>query len=427
MRKRRVVILGGGFGGLAAARALRRFDGEVVIVDQTNHHLFQPLLYQVATAGLSGSDIAQPIRSILRGQANCSIHMATAVGIDLARRIVRFDVRQYELDFDYLVIALGVQTNWFGHADWSKHALGLKSLDDAYKVRDRLLAAFERAENFSDQPDQLQRELSVVVIGGGPTGVEMAGACAELARRALKPEYRMANLSQTRVTLIDAGPRVLSTFDPDLSARAAADLAHMGVTILNNTRVEEIGDRYVIASGKRYDAATIIWAAGVVAPAITRDLAAPTVTPPVTLDRAGRITVGTDCAIPGHSHVFAVGDIAAMTDAKGIPTPGLAQGAMQMGTHAARVILADAAGNRTSVPPFIYRDKGSMATIGRSRAVAHIGNFKSGGTVAWLLWLAIHLLFLIDLRSKLTVLLKWIAAYLFYKPTSRLISPQRPA
>ena len=417
MRKRRVVILGAGFAGIACARALARFDGEVVVVDKTNHHLFQPLLYQVATAGLSGSDIAQPVRTILRGQRNVNVHMAAVEAIDLARRLVTLDWKQYELEYDYLVIALGVETNYFGHDEWAKHALGLKTLADAAAIRDRLLRAFERAENLTNDPIERQRQLTAAVIGGGPTGVEMAGAFAELAHRALRPEFKLANLAETRVVLVDAGERLLSTFAPELSARAKKDLERMGVTVKLGTRVEDIGDGYVIASGERIDAATIVWAAGVTAPMITRPLA----TQGVELDRTGRIAVGPDCAVAGRPNVFAAGDIANLTDLKGVAVPGVAQGGMQMGKYIGRVIMADVRGRRSKVPGFVYWDKGTMATIGRLSAVADVAGIKTGGFVAWLLWLVVHLLFLVDLRSKVTVLLKWVAAFVFYRPTGRVI------
>jgi len=417
MRPRRVVILGAGFAGVACAKALRKFDGEVVLVDRTNHHLFQPLLYQVATAGLSGSDIAQPVRTILRGQRNLHVHMAQVEEIDLAGRSVVFDFQRYRLEYDYLVIALGVRTNYFGHDQWAKHALGLKSLADAYAIRERLLAAFERAENLPDNHAERTRQLTTVVIGGGPTGVEMAGACVELGRRVLKPEFKSANLSETRVVLIDAGPRLLSTFDPELSERAKRDLERMGVQVKLGVRVEEIGEGYVIAGGERYEAATIVWGAGVSPPPLVKALGSQG----VALDKSGRIEVGTDCAVAGQRGVFAAGDIAGCTDSAGVRVPGLCQGAIQMGDHIGRVIMADVAGNREAVKPIKYRDKGTMATIGRSSAVADVGGWKTGGFVAWVLWLLVHLIFLIDLRSKMTVMLKWIAAYVFYKPTGRLL------
>lgn len=422
MRHRRVVILGAGFGGVACAKALRRFDGEVILVDRTNHHLFQPLLYQVATAGLSGSDIAQPIRTILRGQRNLHVHMASVEEIDLAARTVTFDFKRTRLDFDYLVIALGVVNNYFGRDDWARHAAGLKTLDDAYAVRDRLLRAFERAENLPDDPAERRRQLTTVVIGGGPTGVEMAGACAELARRALRPEFKLANLSEARVVLVDLAPRLLTSFHPSLSERALADLRAKGVEVRLSTRVDDIAEGLVVAGGEAIPAANIIWAAGVAATPLVRSLEAHG----VKLGPGGRIVVGPDTALPAYPCVFAIGDVAHCTDANGVITPGVAQGAIQMGRHVAKVILADLANARGSVPGFVYRDKGSMATIGRSSAVAEIGGLRLRGWMAWLAWLGLHLVFLVDLRSKLTVLLKWIAAYVFYRPTGRLVSaPQR--
>lgn len=421
MLQRRVVILGAGFAGVSCARSLRRFAGEVILVDRTNHHLFQPLLYQVAAAGLSGSDIAQPIRSILRGQKNLRVHMASVEAIDLASRTVTFDFMDRKLEYDYLVIALGVTTNYFGHDEWKKYAVGLKSLADAYVIRERLLGAFERAENLPGDIEGQRKQLTIVVIGGGPTGVEMAGACVELGRRVLLPDYHVADLTGTRVVLIDAGSRLLSTFDESLSARALRDLERMGVQVKLNTRVEEIGDGYVVAAGERIEAATIVWAAGVGPPALVRTLA----TQGVELDRSGRIVVGTDCAVAGHPNVFAAGDIASCIDGKGVRVPGLAQGALQMGAVIARVIRADLVGKRKEARPMVYRDRGEMATIGRSSAVADVAGIKAGGFIAWIMWLTVHLIFLIDLRSKLTVMLKWIAAYVFYQPAGRLLDAPR--
>ena len=433
MRPRRVVILGAGFAGIACAKRLSKFDGEVLIVDRTNHHLFQPLLYQVATAGLSGSDIAQPIRTVLRGQRNAHVHMSSVTAIDLATRTITFSFRDHKIEYDWLVIALGVQTNYFGNDHWAKHALGLKSLADANLVRDRMLGAFERAENLIDSPAERIAQTTIVVIGGGATGVEMAGACIELARRALRPEYRRANLADVTVHLVDSGSRLLSTFDETLSARAKADLEAMGVTVHLNTRVGEVGDGYVIMtkSGdatsvvspqapQRIEAATIIWAAGVCAPPLTGTLGVP-------LDRAGRIIVDVNGRVGTQREVFAAGDIAACSDARGKLVPGVAQGAMQLGDHIGKLILCEErtriqiGGASPARKGFTYFDKGSMATIGRSKAVAEIGSFKTGGILAWVLWLAVHLIFLVDLRSKLTVLLKWSAAYLFYRPSGRLI------
>ncbi|MFZ4574703.1 MAG: NAD(P)/FAD-dependent oxidoreductase [Phycisphaerales bacterium] len=421
MRSRRVVILGAGFGGIACAKALRRFDGEVVVVDRTNHHLFQPLLYQVATAGLSGSDIAQPVRTILRGQRNARVCMAAVERVDLAAREVVLEDGQGRIEYDYLVIALGVQTSYFGKDQWRPHTLGLKTLGDAHAIRDRVLGSYERAECLAADPRERARLLSSVVIGAGPTGVEMAGALAELARRALKSEFKLANLAEARVVLVDGGPRVLPTFPPELSARAQRDLERMGVRVVLNAMVSDIGAGYVVAGEERFDAATVIWAAGVAGPKLTGDLAAQG----VRVDRSGRVEVGPDLLVRGAEGVYAVGDIAACTDGAGARVPGVAQGAMQMGRHVGRVIAAAVDTQPNAVGAFVYRDKGTMATIGRTSAVADFGKTKVAGVVAWLMWLFIHLLFLIDLRSKLTVLLKWVAAYLFYRPSSRLIESGR--
>lgn len=419
----RVLILGAGFGGLACAKQLRRFPGEVVLVDRTNHHLFQPLLYQVATAGLSGSDVAQPVRTILRGQKNLTVHMAGVTATDLAARTVSIDFQDRTLAFDYLVIALGVTSNYFGHNEWATNALGLKTLADAYAIRARLLAAYERAENLAHEPQEQRVQLTTVVIGGGPTGVEMAGACVELARRVARPEFRVANLATARVVLIDAGDRLLSTFEESLSKRAKEDLERMGVEVMLSTRVGNIAERCVTTTdGTRIEAATIIWAAGVTPVPIARSLAAQG----LELDRSGRIVVGTDCATRAMPHVFAAGDIASCTDGAGVHIPGLAQGAMQMGRHVGKVIAADHAGSRGRVGPVVYRDKGEMATIGRSRAVADVRGFRTTGFLAWAVWLSVHLVFLIDLRSRISVMLKWIAAYAFYRPAGRLLDAPQP-
>ncbi len=356
--------------------------------------------------------------------------MAGVVAIEPLRRVVRLDFGGHELEYDYLVIAMGVTNNWFGHPEWAEHAMGLKTLHDAQTIRDQLLSAYERAENLPHDARERARQLTTVVIGAGPTGVEMAGACAELTRRVLKPEFRLANMAEARIVLIDAGPRVLATFDPVLSQRAAKDLAQMGVEVRLNTRVERIEQGAVIAANDRIEAQTIIWAAGVQAPSVTQGLL-----PHASLDRAGRIHVDALCRVkpnetqPGAADVlrgiYAVGDIAAMTDGAGVHVPAVAQGAMQAGGFVGRAILAEAAG-REAPPLFVYRDKGSMATIGRRRAIAQLGPFKAGGAVAWLLWLVVHLLFLVDLRSKVSVLLKWGSAYLLYRPTNRLIEDSAP-
>jgi NADH dehydrogenase len=420
-----VLVLGGGFAGLEACRALRGAPCEILLVDRQNHHLFQPLLYQVATAGLSGSDIAQPLRSMLAGQSNVQVHRATAVSIDLASRTVAFRDEPDPIEYDHLVLGLGLVTNWFGHASWSRYAIGLKTLHDAYRIRDRMLDAAEAAENLVDDPDERRRLLTTVVVGSGPTGVEMAGAMAELGRREIETEYRIVRAHQLRIVLVSADDRPLSSFHPELSRRTLDDLRSLGVDVRLSSPVRDLREGEVVLDGETIAAHTIVWAAGVRAPSIVHGLGVP-------LDRVGRILVEPDCSLPGHPNVFAVGDLAAMRVDPGDPggpgdpasrfVPGVAQGAMQSGAHVGRTIRDRLRGGAVSVRPFRYQDRGSMATIGRAKAVAEIGGRRFGGLVAWLLWLFIHLAFLIDLRSKASVLLKWIAAYVFYRPSNRIVA-----
>lgn len=431
----RVLVLGGGFAGLAAVRALSGAACNVVLVDRQNHHLFQPLLYQVATAGLSGSDIAQPLRSILADQANAQVHRATVTRIDLSAGVVYFAEDPRPLDFDYLVLALGMVTNWFGKPEWAQHAMGLKSLHDAYRIRDRMLHAAELAENEFDDEAKRATLLTTVVVGGGPTGVEMAGALAELGRREIEAEFRVVRANQLRVVLVSADERPLSTFDPKLSRRTLEDLRALGVEVRLGTMVRGLepasggtspddpaeGTTDVRLDGETIRAHTVVWAAGVRAPALIAGLGVPT-------DRAGRVVVEPDCSVPGHPNVFAVGDVAAMRHGAGF-VPGVAQGAMQSGAFVGRLIRdrvtqPGGAATRRARPAFTYRDRGSMATIGRARAVAEIGKLRLGGTAAWLLWLFIHVMFLVDLRSRSTVLLKWIWAYVFFRPSNRVVAAE---
>ncbi|MFO0963553.1 MAG: NAD(P)/FAD-dependent oxidoreductase [Phycisphaerales bacterium] len=452
----RVVVIGGGFAGLALCRELAKTRCQVTLVDRRNYHLFQPLLYQVATAGLSGSDIAQPIRRILRRQRNAATHLGEVARIDLARRVVVVrDVlepaepgarastdaraaiaREVELPYDFLAIACGVETNWFGHDAWAEHAIGLKTLADADRIRDSVLRALEQAENEPDGSPRRAALLTTVVIGGGPTGVEMAGALAELARNVSAHDFRRCRGAGYRVLLLDRDDRLLTSFDPALAQRAREDLERLGVEVRFGAAVESIERGAVVVAGARIEAATIVWAAGVQAPALTRRIE-----PPVTTDRAGRIAVDAQLRVPGHPEVFALGDIAHMDDGtgRGHAVPGVAQGAMQSGRYAGRAIrrmieaggasaagtgvtAADAGTTRASdARPFRYADKGSLATIGKRRAVADLGGWRFAGTPAWLLWLCIHLLSLIDIRSKLTVLIKWAWAYLWYDPAGRIL------
>jgi NADH dehydrogenase len=413
----RVLILGGGFGGLECARRLSNPRFAVTLVDRQNHHLFQPLLYQVATAGLSAPEIAQPIRMLLRGQENVSVLMDEAQAIDLAGKEVR--LAGQTVAYDYLVLALGVRTGYFGHDDWAEHAPGLKSLDDATRIRSQVLRAFERAETRSDEVEH-QRLMTMVVVGGGPTGVEMAGALAELSRKVLAEDFRHIRPEEAQVVLIEAGPRLLPMFDPELSEYARRQLEKMGVQVRLNCMVKHIGPGLVELNAGTIAAENIIWAAGVEGNPLTKAL-------PVPQDRAGRLLVGADCSLPGFPEVFAVGDMASLTDKNGVRVPGVAPAASQMGRHVAQVILAEVlhreryvAGHERAA--FGYLDKGSMATIGRSSAVAAAFGLKFRGFPAWLMWLFIHLLFLVGFRNRLAVFLQWVYSYFTWRRGARIIT-----
>lgn len=414
----RVVIVGGGFGGLACARALGGEDVRVTLVDRANHHLFQPLLYQVATAGLSPADIAYPIRTVLRHQENARVLLGEVTRIDLpAKRCVLDDGS--ELGWDYLVLAAGARTNYFDkEAEWKPHALGLKDLDEALEIRRRVLLAFEAAERETD-PALRQRLLTFVVIGGGPTGVEVAGALSDLSRTVLADDFRTIDPSVSRIVLIERGERLLSGgFDEKLSKRALRQLVELGVEVRLTTSVDVIDGRGVCVTGnERIDAATVLWTAGVKARGVAKSLG-------VELDRAGRVKVLADASIPGHPDAFAIGDIAQLVpEGSEQPLPGLAPVALQQGRHVARVIASG--GKRR--PPFAYRDKGIMATIGRSRAVAQAlsGSLQVSGFVAWCAWLFIHIWFLIGFRNRVSVMANWLWNYLTYKRGARLITGER--
>ena len=416
----RVVILGGGFGGLEACRALDNSRFDITLVDRQNHHLFQPLLYQVATGGLSAPEIAQPLRSILSDQKNVTIFMTEVLAVDLAAKRVSLENR--ELEYDYLVLALGARTGYFGHPEWEQFAPGLKSLDDATRIRRDVLTAYEKAEQTTNDKE-VEFLLTTVVIGGGPTGVEMAGALSELAHHALKGDFRRINPRSARVLLIEASPHILNSFGQNLSAYATQRLERMGVTVTTGCSVSEVGPGYLVCGGKRIEAANIIWAAGVEASPITRGLGLKT-------DRSGRVAVNPDCSIPGHPEVFAIGDLALLVDKNGIQVPSVSPAAMQMGRHAAAVIREEICRNDEKKPlsenvpraAFTYLDKGSMATIGRSAAVAQIGRFHMRGLFAWLAWLFIHLIFLIGLRNKFAVFAQWVYAYFTFKRGARIIT-----
>ncbi len=412
MKQQRVLILGGGFAGLACAKGFPEDRFAVTLVDRWNHHLFQPLLYQVATGGLAMTDIAQPLRSILSDYKNVTTLMDEVRQIDLAAKQVH--LKSHVLDYDYLVIALGAKTGYFGHDDWAAHTLGLKSLDDAMKIRKKVLLAFEQAESSTD-PQETARLLTMVIVGGGPTGVEMAGSLAELAQVVLKDDFRRIDPSQAKVHLIEAGSKLLDTFPGTLPDYTCKRLEHLGVTVHLNSRVKEVGAGYVITGDQRIDSDIIIWAAGVEASGVTRTLAG------VPLDRAGRIQVQPDLSLPGHPEVFAAGDLVALTDTKGVRVPGVSPAAIQMGRFITKTILDE--GMSTPRAPFTYLDKGSMATIGRSAAVVSFAGMHLRGLIAWLMWLFVHLLFLMGMRNRAIVFLQWVWSYATWQRGARIIQP----
>src|SRR5271165_5184489 len=390
----RVVIIGAGFGGLAAAKQLAQAPFDVTVVDRHNYHLFQPLLYQVATAGLSPGDIASPIRGILHGQRNAKVILAKVSGIDTTRREVVAEGRR--IAYDYLVIATGAEHAYFGH-DWSSYAPGLKTIDDATYLRRRILLAFERAETASDA-DERGHLLNFVVVGGGPTGVEMAGAITELAKRALASDFRSIDPRCARIILIEAGPRLLAPFDPALSEAARRSLEQLGVEVRLGSGVTDCDCSGVALGRERLQTRTIVWAAGVKASPAAQWLA-------VASDSAQRVKVGTDLSVPGRPNIFVIGDAASALGTEGKPLPGVAPVAKQQGQYVARLLMARALGR--TLPAFRYRDFGSMATIGRKRAVAQIGAVKVSGLAAWLLWSLAHVYFLIGFRNRLAVAMNW--------------------
>jgi NADH dehydrogenase len=405
-----VVILGAGFAGLAAARGLANTRCRITLIDRRNYHLFQPLLYQVATAALSPADIATPIRSILRKQRNAAVLMGRVQGIDRQRRIVRLE--QDEIAYDDLIVATGARHSYFGRDDWEAVAPGLKKIDDATQIRRRLLLAFEQAENTPD-PDLRKALLTFVVIGGGPTGVELAGAIAELARQALVDDFRRIDPSQARILLIEAGPRVLASFPESLSRAAVGALGKLGVEILLGHAVTGCTAEGVLLENTAILARSVIWAAGVAASPAARWLGCEK-------DRAGRAIVGPDLALADAPEIFVIGDTASVTS-EGRPVPGLAPAAKQMGLYVAQVLQARISG-KAPPPPFRYRHLGSLAMIGRQEAVADFGRFRLRGRPAWFLWGVVHVAFLVGVRSRVLVALQWLWAYLTYQRGARLIT-----
>jgi NADH:ubiquinone reductase (H+-translocating) len=427
-----VVILGGGFAGLNAAKLLGKADVRVTVVDRRNHHLFQPMLYQVASAALSPGNIASPIRAVLRHQRNTEVILGDAVSVNTrAREVLLAD--GVSLKYDYLVVATGARHSYFGHDEWEALAPGLKSIEDAVEIRNRSLLAFEEAERECD-PARRAALLTFVVVGGGPTGVEMAGALAENRKFTLQRDFRQINPRQARVLLLEAGPRILPSYPEDLSEKAVQALRRLGVEVQSGTAVTDIQPWSVKAGGTTIPTRTVVWAAGNAASPLLRTLNVP-------LDRQGRAIVGPDCTIPGHPEVFVLGDAAAFTDDKGETLPGVSPVAIQMGQYAGRVIQADLKGRRpepfaesregraaaNSVGPerrsaFEYWNKGQLAVIGRGDAVADIGRLHFGGFIAWLIWVFVHIFFLIGFRNRITVMFEWAVAYFSYGRGARLIT-----
>jgi len=414
----RIVIVGCGFGGLFAARALRRTPADVLVIDRNNYHLFQPLLYQVACAALAPADIAQPIRTILRYQRNARVMLAQVEHIDLAAR--RVIAAGMSVPYDFLVLAPGAVDNYFGHEEWQRFAPGMKAVEEATFIRSRLLRSFESAEIETD-PLARAAHLTFIIVGAGPTGVELAGAIKELAVDVIPRDYRVADTRMARVILIEAGPRVLPGLHPDSSARALRQLRTLNVEVLLGAPVTRVLADGVEVGGERLRSNNVIWTAGVRAAPLTASLGAP-------LGPGGRVQVAPDCSLPGHPEVFVIGDAAWLIDpAHGAPVPGVSQGALQMGRYVARVIDAELRGKRRErARGFHYHDWGSMATVGKSRAVVELGRLRFGGLLAWLAWMALHITVLIGFRNRLAVLSSWIYSYVFFRRGSRLITRVGP-
>jgi len=413
--KPRVVVLGCGFGGMTFCNKFRG-DAEVVLIDKQNHHLFQPLLYQVAMAGLSVPEVAEPIRSIFRGRRNVFTVMEHVESIDLDRK--RVELRQSTLDYTWLVVALGGKVHYFGNDHWQEHAPGLKTVQDALRIRTKVLTSFEKAETENDLQER-RRLMTIVVVGGGPTGVELSGTMAELARKTFKRDFRKINTSNTRIILIDGGERLLDAYPPDLSESAKRQLENLGVQVMLETRVKDIdGQSVTLDTGERIETRNILWGGGVKANPVTHTLG-------IELGPGGRIPVLEDLSIPDHPDAFAVGDIITRLMPDGTFAPGVAQNAIQGGAHVAK-ILSDELKTGRKLPPdqrptYKYFDKGNMATIGRSKAIAHIGKLKFSGFFAWLLWAIVHLFFLIGFRNKVVTLVQWGYSYLLYRPGARIV------
>lgn len=410
----RIVIIGGGFAGLECAKALRHADADVTVIDKQNHFTFQPLLYQVATASLSPAEISHPIRNSLEGQTNLTVAMVEVTGVDLARR--RVLVHDGSVPYDYLVIGAGVTHAYFGHDEWRTIAPGLKTLDDAIELRRRMLLAFESAEHEADEPSR-RAALTFAIVGGGPTGVELAGAIKEVAAKTLQRDYRNIDTRTTRVVLMQGDDRLLTSFPEELSARAQRDLEKMGVEVMLGTYASNVTDKGVQLGDHFLEARNVFWAAGVEAAPVAASLSS------VERDDSGRLVVEPDLSVPGHPEVFAVGDVAKIVDpASGAHVPGVAQAAMQSGAHAGRTIAKLLKQDPDARTPFVYKDKGQMAVIGRSKAVAELGRIKAGGFVAWLIWSVIHIAFLVGYRNRVKVLITWFWNWLINSRDALIIT-----
>jgi NADH dehydrogenase len=408
-----VVIIGGGFAGVTAARHLAGADVRITVIDRTNHHLFQPLLYQVAMAVLNPADITVPIRWMLRSQANTTVIMAEVDSINVDTKTLTLDGGTSTVDWDFLLVASGARHAYFGHPEWEENAPGLKNIEDALEMRRRFLLSFEAAERASADGERAAL-LTFVIIGGGPTGVELAGMIPEITKKAMKGDFRRFDPATSRVILIEGSPDLLAQFPPELRTRARRDLENLGVEVRTGIHVTAVDDEGVtLSTGERILAHTVFWGAGNQASPLGRQLGVP-------LDRAGRVIVESDLSIPGHDHVFAIGDVASITMRDGAPVPAVAPAANQMGAHAARGILHDLDG--TPRTPFVYFNKGELATIGRNRAVAKVGPFAMTGFVAWVAWLFVHILYLAGFRNRITVFVQWAYQYFTYQRGVRLIT-----
>lgn len=406
----RVVIVGAGFGGLQAARALRNLPVQVTVIDRTNHHLFQPLLYQVATAVLPPNDITAPIREVLRKQQNTEVLMAEVTGVDVQEQRVLMHGRS--IPYDYLILATGAHESYFGHNEWKQFSSGLKSIAQALALRDKLLGAFEAAELETD-PEKRRALLTFVLVGAGPTGVEMAGAIAELARQSLASDFHHINPKAARIILVEALPRILPAFPEGLAKKARAALNHLGVEVRTSSPVEEIDENGAVIAGKRLDASTIIWTAGVAASPAGKWIGAET-------DRAGRVRVNSDLSVPGHPNIFVIGDTASASQ-DGKPLPGVAPVAMQAGRYVASVI-ADVVAGKEHQQPFHYVNKGNLATVGRFFGIVDVGKVRLAGFLAWIIWLVVHIYYLIGFRNRFMVMFQWGLSYLLFQRSARLIA-----